>query len=222
MHWEIHPPRPSRFPSTLEISLGLRPREISRVSPNLLGVGDGFPNTALVLVEHEYIALQIYSTYILSKQITKQMEQHVEAYPLSLFPNVIVLEYCAHWLQEVVTGWRKRGRSLIEDINSNFLLLNFLTQQSQQAQVILSQQLNINLELQDKERREKMVIWSKCRPMRRFTATFSRLTLENNSPAAGQEFEFQILRWSKFNRWFTLFTGPVSAGLGWVVTVFLT
>ena len=94
----------SGFPLALKISLGLRPREISRVSPNLLGVGDGFPNTALVLVEHEYIALQIYSTYILSKQITKQMEQHVEAYPLSLFPNVIVLEYCAHWLQEVVTG----------------------------------------------------------------------------------------------------------------------
>ena len=44
----------SRFPSTLEISLGLRPREISRVSGNLLGVGDGFPNTSLVLVEHGY------------------------------------------------------------------------------------------------------------------------------------------------------------------------
>ena len=47
-------PPPSRFPSTLEISLGLRPREISRVSGNLLGVGDGFPNTSLVLVEHGY------------------------------------------------------------------------------------------------------------------------------------------------------------------------
>ena len=45
----------SRFPSTLEISLGLRPREISRVSGNLSGVGDGFPNTSLVLVEHGYI-----------------------------------------------------------------------------------------------------------------------------------------------------------------------
>ena len=48
-------PLPSRFPSTLEISLGLRPREISRVSGNLSGVGDGFPNTSLVLVEHGYI-----------------------------------------------------------------------------------------------------------------------------------------------------------------------
>ena len=47
-------PLPSRFPSTLEISLGLRPREISRVSGNLSGVGDGFPNTSLVLVEHGY------------------------------------------------------------------------------------------------------------------------------------------------------------------------
>ena len=44
----------SRFPSTLEISLGLRPREISRVSANLSGVGDGFPNTSLVLVKHGY------------------------------------------------------------------------------------------------------------------------------------------------------------------------
>ena len=37
-----------------EISLRLRPQEISRVSENLLGVGDGFPNTSLVLVEHGY------------------------------------------------------------------------------------------------------------------------------------------------------------------------
>ena len=47
-----------RFPSTLEISLGLRPREISWVSGNLLGVGDGFPNTSLVLMEHGYKAAQ--------------------------------------------------------------------------------------------------------------------------------------------------------------------
>ena len=40
--------------SALKISLGLRPQEISRVSGNLLGVGDGFPNTSLVLVEHGY------------------------------------------------------------------------------------------------------------------------------------------------------------------------
>ena len=43
-------PLPSRFPSTLEISLGLRPREI-------LGVGDGFSNPSLLLVEHGYSAL---------------------------------------------------------------------------------------------------------------------------------------------------------------------
>ena len=42
------------IPSALEISLGLRPREISWVSGNLSGVGDGFPNTFLVLVEHGY------------------------------------------------------------------------------------------------------------------------------------------------------------------------
>ena len=48
------------IPSALEISLGLRPREISRISGNLLGVGDGFPNTSLVLVEHEYNAAVIF------------------------------------------------------------------------------------------------------------------------------------------------------------------
>ena len=37
----------SRFPSSLEIFLGLRPREI-------LGVGDGFSNPSLLLVEHGY------------------------------------------------------------------------------------------------------------------------------------------------------------------------
>ena len=45
-------PPPSRFPSTLEISLGLRIREISRVSGNLLGIGDGFPNTSRIFVEY--------------------------------------------------------------------------------------------------------------------------------------------------------------------------
>ena len=44
------------IPSALEISLGLHPREISQVSGNLLGVGDGFPNTSLVLVEYGYNA----------------------------------------------------------------------------------------------------------------------------------------------------------------------
>ena len=38
------------IPFTLEISLWLRPREISRVSGNLLGLGDGFPNTSRVLI----------------------------------------------------------------------------------------------------------------------------------------------------------------------------
>ena len=41
------------IPSALQISLD--PRDLSRVSGNLLGVGDGFPNTSLVLVEHGYI-----------------------------------------------------------------------------------------------------------------------------------------------------------------------
>ena len=35
-------------------TLTLRPQDISRVSGNLLGIGDGFPNTLSVLMEHRY------------------------------------------------------------------------------------------------------------------------------------------------------------------------
>ena len=45
------PPLPSRFTSTLEMSRG------RKVSGNLLGIGDGFPNISLVLMEHKYIAI---------------------------------------------------------------------------------------------------------------------------------------------------------------------
>ena len=38
----------------LEMSLGFHGRDISRVSGNLSGVGDGFPNTSLVSMEHGY------------------------------------------------------------------------------------------------------------------------------------------------------------------------
>ena len=48
------PPLPLRFPSTLKMSLGLRPCDISRVSGNLFGFGDGFPDTSIVLMEHGY------------------------------------------------------------------------------------------------------------------------------------------------------------------------
>ena len=44
------------IPSALKISLDPR-NFFPRVSGNLLGVGDGFPNTSLVLVEHGYNAL---------------------------------------------------------------------------------------------------------------------------------------------------------------------
>ena len=37
-------------------TLTLRPQDISRVSGNLLGIGDGFPNISLVLMEHGYSA----------------------------------------------------------------------------------------------------------------------------------------------------------------------
>ena len=41
--------------SFLELSIGLRLRDISRVSGHLSGIGDGFPNTSHVLMEHGYI-----------------------------------------------------------------------------------------------------------------------------------------------------------------------
>ena len=47
------PFRPQNFPRPS--GSGLCPWDISRVLVNLLGVVDGFPNTSLVLVEHEYI-----------------------------------------------------------------------------------------------------------------------------------------------------------------------
>ena len=52
-------PLPSRFPSTLKISLRLRPREIFRVSGNLLGIRNGFPNTSLILMEHGYSPITV-------------------------------------------------------------------------------------------------------------------------------------------------------------------
>ena len=65
-------PPPSRFPSTLEMSLGLRPRDISRVSGNLSGVGDGFPNTSLVLLEHGYNLLQFSQNLVTWQHVPPQ------------------------------------------------------------------------------------------------------------------------------------------------------
>ena len=53
-------PPTSRFPSALEMSLGLRPRDISRASGNLLVVGDVQPNTSLLS------AVYVYNTSLLS------------------------------------------------------------------------------------------------------------------------------------------------------------
>ena len=47
-------PPTSRFPSALEMSLGLRPRDISRASGNLLVVGDVQPNTSLLSAVYGY------------------------------------------------------------------------------------------------------------------------------------------------------------------------
>ena len=47
-------PPTSRFPSALEMSLRLRPRDISRASGNLLVVGDVQPNTSLLSAVYGY------------------------------------------------------------------------------------------------------------------------------------------------------------------------
>ena len=47
-------PPPLRFPSALEMSLGLRPRDISRASGNLLVVGDVQPNGHTCLLSAMY------------------------------------------------------------------------------------------------------------------------------------------------------------------------
>ena len=47
-------PPTSRFPSALEMSLGLRPRDISRASGNLLVVRDVQLNTSLLLAVYVY------------------------------------------------------------------------------------------------------------------------------------------------------------------------
>ena len=47
-------PPTSRFPSALEMSLGLRPRDISRASGNLSVVGDVQPNTSLLSAVYGY------------------------------------------------------------------------------------------------------------------------------------------------------------------------
>ena len=50
---------PSPPPSRFSLAVGfapLDPRAKPTASENLSGVGDGFPNTSLVLVEHGYIA----------------------------------------------------------------------------------------------------------------------------------------------------------------------
>ena len=73
MYQEIHPcndvrmgnpsPPPSRFPSSLEIS---------RVSGNILGVGDGFPNTSLDLVEHGYNLCMIIKVFEVPKDASNK------------------------------------------------------------------------------------------------------------------------------------------------------
>ena len=51
---QIWTPLTSKFPSALEMSLGLRPWDISGASGNLLGVGDVQPNTSLLLAVYVY------------------------------------------------------------------------------------------------------------------------------------------------------------------------
>ena len=113
------PPLPSRFPPTLEISLGLRLREISRVSGNLSGVGDGFTNTSLILVE-----------YILSSSIFLQGVDQ-ETLPcgqgridsVEINPSLLMIREWK-WLQSTVgtyltlcwSGFSKPGTAFMLDV----------------------------------------------------------------------------------------------------------
>ena len=69
------------IPSALEISLD--PQD-SRVSGNLLGVGDGFPNTSRVLVEYGYNAVDVLCCVwctLQSNCVTVQVQRSCARFP---------------------------------------------------------------------------------------------------------------------------------------------
>ena len=61
-------PPTSRFPSALEMSLGLRPRDISRALGNLLVVGDVQPNTS------RFEAVYVYNTGNVDNELTRKLK----------------------------------------------------------------------------------------------------------------------------------------------------
>ena len=80
----------SRFPSTLENSFGLRSREISRVSGNLSAVGDGFPNTSLVLVKQGYIPSFLQKTFSTIQTSNRTVSQFLRCLnKVALFKMVV-------------------------------------------------------------------------------------------------------------------------------------
>ena len=95
-------PPPSRFPSAVgfapldsgckthdlgkSLKISLDPQDFSWVSGNLSGVGDGFPNTSLVKVEHGYIVnimpnRWVFLTFPLLKSIWSHWVRQLETVP---------------------------------------------------------------------------------------------------------------------------------------------
>ena len=74
-------PPTSRFPSALEMSLGLRPRDISRASGNLLVVGDVQPNTSLLSAVCVYNASGLEAVYGHSLIINPSLGMYQEIHP---------------------------------------------------------------------------------------------------------------------------------------------
>ena len=118
-------PPTSRFPSALEMSLGLRPRDISRASGNLLVVRDVQPNTSLLLAVYGYnicrpppIKLKFSSQEVLCHIFTvhyhnTNIAQHFIAVQLLWCTN---LSHCI---------WMQRGFLSYKSLRRTSLQLNF-------------------------------------------------------------------------------------------------
>ena len=82
-------PPTSRFPSALEMSLGLRPRDISRASGNLLVVGDVQPNTSLLSAVYGYNIIQCNSTPYQTRQQSTLVNKTFWKAPLQSLSNFL-------------------------------------------------------------------------------------------------------------------------------------
>ena len=131
MHWEIHPPRPSRFPSGVDFA-PLGPRDFPRASPsgNLSGLGvqnprpweisrasgDVFPNTSLLSAVYGYIpsfrkyiasfkSIETFLTVTLD-DLEKAPAHDIDNYFKDLFDSmrsrsVDVKDVCSHFIAAI-------------------------------------------------------------------------------------------------------------------------